>query len=168
MSDPTFTLALAEPGDIPAVAGLLQETARWIMTWRSQLWDPERLGEAFVTPLVARGEVLTARVGRDLAGMMILQPDDPNFWPDRPAGEAIYLHKVVVRRAYAGQGVPTALMDHAVELARAQGRPFLRLDCDRPLAKVYRALGFREVDEVDLVHPEAGPMRVTRMERRLT
>ena len=168
MTRSTFDLSFAAPSDAPAVAEVIQEAARWITTWRSQLWDPELVGAAFVAPYVAAGQVLTARTAGEIAGVMILLPEDPHFWPDRAAGEAIYLHKVTVRRAYAGMGAPAALMDHAAGLARAQGRPFLRLDCDPPLAPVYERMDFRRVDEVDLVHPEAGPMRVTRMERRLT
>jgi GNAT superfamily N-acetyltransferase len=167
MARPKFDLGFAEPGEAFAVAEVLQEAARWITTWRSQLWDPALVGESFVTPLIARGQVLTARTADGIAGVMILLPEDPHFWPDRPAGEALYLHKLAVRRAYAGTGVPAALMDHAAGVARAQGRRILRLDCDPPLAPFYERLGFRAVDEIDVVHPEAGPMRVARMERQV-
>lgn len=165
MAHPTFDLGFAAAGDIPEVAAVLQEAARWITTWRSQLWDPALVGEAFVTPIVARGQMLTARTGGEIAGVMILLPDDPHFWPDRPPGEAVYLHKLAVRRAYAGMGLPAALMDHAARLAAAQDRHLLRLDCDPPLSPFYERLGFQAVDEIDIRHPEAGPMRVARMER---
>ena len=166
MTSPTFDLGFATPDDVAAVAGVIQEAARWIATWRSELWDPALVGEAFVTPLIAAGEMLTARTAAgEIAGVMILQLDDPLFWPDRPTGEAVYLHKLAVRRAYAGQGLPALLMDHAEDLARAQGRHLLRLDCDPSLAAYYARLGFRPIDEVDVHHPEAGPMRVARMER---
>ena len=165
MAVDTFDLGLAGPEDVTAVAGVLQEAARWITTWRSQLWDPALVGEAFVAPIVAARQMLTARTEGRIAGVMIALPEDPHFWPDRPAGEALYLHKLAVRRAYAGRGVPAALIDHAAGLARAQGRRLLRLDCDPPLARFYQGLGFRAVDEVDVRHPEAGPMRVARMER---
>ncbi|WP_372782447.1 GNAT family N-acetyltransferase [Phenylobacterium sp.] len=160
-------LRLATPQDAPAVAEVLQEAARWITTWRSQLWDPALVGEAFVAPIIARGQMLTARTAEGIAGVMILLPEDPHFWPDRPAGEAVYLHKLAVRRTHAGTGVPVALMDHAAGLARAQGRRLMRLDCDPPLASFYRGLGFRGVDEIDVRHPEAGLMRVARMERQV-
>ena len=167
MTRPTFDLRLATPDEAEDVAGVIQEASRWIMTWRAQLWDPDLVGLAFVTPIIARGEMLTARTGGEIAGVMILQPEDPHFWPDRPAGEAVYLHKLAVRRAHAGSGVPAALMDYAARLAREARREFLRLDCDPPLAGFYERLGFSAVDEVDVHHPEAGPMRVARMERRL-
>lgn len=168
LADPSsLTLEIARLADAAAVAEVLQEAARWITTWRAPLWDPELLGEAFVAPCIARGEVLTARADAAIAGVVILQPEDPHFWPDRPPGEAIYLHKLAVRRAHAGRGVPAVLIAHAAQLARAQGRGLLRLDCDPPLTGFYEGLGFQRVDEIDVRHPEAGPMRVARMERCL-
>ena len=167
MSRPVFHIGFAAPHETPQVAEVLQEAARWITTWRSQLWDPALVGEAFAAPIVERGQMLAARTGGVIAGVMILSPEDPHFWPDRPPGEAVYLHKLAVRRAYAGLGLPAELMDEAARLAAAQGRRILRLDCDPPLAAFYQGLGFRPVDEIDVRHPEAGPMRVARMERRL-
>jgi GNAT superfamily N-acetyltransferase len=167
MARPNFDLRLAAPGEALVVSEVLQEAARWITTWRSQLWDPDLLGESFAAPFVARGEMLTARTNGEIAGVLILQPEDPLFWPDRPSGEAAYVHKLAVRRAYAGTGVPAALMDHAEGLARAQDRHILRLDCHPDLAHFYERLGFQRVDEVDVHHPEAGLMRVARMERRI-
>jgi GNAT superfamily N-acetyltransferase len=167
MAHPNFALGVAAPQDASEVAEVLQEAARWITTWRSQLWDPALVGEAFVTPIIAQGQMLTARTGRRIAGVMIMLPEDPHFWPDRPPGEAVYLHKLAVRRDHAGTGVPTALMEHAAGLASAQDRRLLRLDCDPPLSRFYEELGFQAVDEIDVRHPEAGPMRVARMERRL-
>jgi GNAT superfamily N-acetyltransferase len=167
MPSASFQIGLATPDETLAVSAVLQEAARWITTWRAQLWDPDLLGEAFAGPIIARGHMLTAKVGGENAAVMILEPEDPVFWPDYPAGEAAYIHKLAVRRAYAGMGAPAALVDHAATLALTLGRWRLRLDCDLPLAGFYGKLGFRKVDEIDVVHPEAGPMRVVRMERHL-
>ena len=87
MAREDFELGPAMPDEAGAVARVLQEAARWITTWRSQLWDPALLGEDFVAPFIARGEMLTLRTGGEIAGVMILQPEDPLFWPDRPPGE---------------------------------------------------------------------------------
>jgi ribosomal protein S18 acetylase RimI-like enzyme len=167
MANPKFDLGLAEAGDAPAVAAVLQEAARWITTWRSQLWDPALLGEAFAAPFIARGEMLAARADGQIAGVLIVEPEDPLFWPDRPPGEAAYLHKLAVRRAYARMGLPAALIDHSEGMARALPRDRLRLDCHPDLARFYEGLGFHRVDEMDVTHPEAGRIRVVRMERAL-
>ena len=163
----SFQIGLAAPDEALAVSQVLQEAARWITTWRAQLWDPGLLGEAFAGPIIARGHMLTAKADGEIAAVMIVEPEDPHFWPDYPAGEAAYIHKLAVRRAFAGMGAPAALVDYAAALALTQGRWRLRLDCDLPLAGFYEKLGFRKVDEIDVRHPEAGPMRVIRMERHL-
>lgn len=162
-----YELSLAAPHEALAVSQVLQEAARWITTWRAQLWDPALLGEDFAAPFIARGEMLTVRVDGEIAGVMILELEDPLFWPDRPPGEAAYVHKLAVRRAHAGRGLPAALIGHAADLALAQGRRLLRLDCEPSLSPFYERHGFRTVDEMDVRHPEAGPMRVARMERSL-
>jgi GNAT superfamily N-acetyltransferase len=167
MGRTAFELDLARPGEARAVSEVLQEAARWITTWRSQLWDPELLGEDFAAPFVEQGQVIAARTGEAIAGVVILEPEDPLFWPDYPTGGASYLHKLAVRRAYAGMGLPAALIGHAAGLAKAQGRTALRLDCHPDLVRVYAALGFRPVDELDVRHPQAGQIRVARMERDL-
>jgi GNAT superfamily N-acetyltransferase len=157
----------AAPADVAEIAQVLQEAARWIETWRDQLWVPELLGEDFVAPVVARGEFLAARIEGEIAGVAIVQPEDTLFWPDRPPGEAGYLHKLAVRRAHAGKGVSRALIEAAAMRAAGWGRSLLRLDCHPDLARLYVGFGFRKVDERAVVHPESGPLTVARMERGL-
>ncbi|MDB5495867.1 MAG: hypothetical protein JWP86_3204 [Phenylobacterium sp.] len=169
MLTPALTLEIgpAAPADTPEIAEVLQAAARWIETWRGRLWDPGLLGEDFVAPIVARGEFLVARTEGEIAGVAIVQPEDALFWPDKPPGEAGYLHKLVIRRAYAGQGVSRALIEAAAMRVAGWGRSLLRLDCHPDLARVYVGFGFRKIDERLVVHPESGRITVARMERRL-
>lgn len=162
---PALEIGQATAADTAEIAQVLQEAARWIKTWRDQLWDPELLGADFVAPIVARGEFLVARADGLIVGTAIVQPQDTLFWPDRPAGEAGYLHKLVVRRPYAGQGVSRALIEAAAERVASWGRSLLRLDCHPDLARVYVGFGFRQLDARPVVHPESGAIIVARMER---
>jgi GNAT superfamily N-acetyltransferase len=162
---PSLEIGPATVADVTEIAEVLQAAARWIETWRSRLWDPDLLGEAFVAPIVARGEFLLARTDGLIAGTAIVQREDARFWPDRPPGEAGYLHKLVVRRAYAGRGVSRALIEASAARVAGWGRDLLRLDCHPDLARVYLGLGFRQVDERQVVHPESGLITVARMER---
>jgi GNAT superfamily N-acetyltransferase len=56
------------------------------------------------------------------------------------------VHRLAVRRAFAGQGVSVALLEWTVDRARTLGKRYLRLDCDadRPrLRALYERFGFR-------------------------
>ncbi len=76
---------------------------------------------------------------------MILVPSDPHFWPDDPAGEALYLHKLAVHPGWQGHGLGAQMIAAAIAETRAAGRPRLRLDtaAERPkLRAIYEARGF--------------------------
>ncbi|MGF6597290.1 GNAT superfamily N-acetyltransferase [Paraburkholderia sp. GAS448] len=76
---------------------------------------------------------------------MRFELDDPYFWPEIKAGTSAFVHKLTVRRAWAGKGVSTALLTFAQERTRDLNRPYLRLDCaaDRqPLRAVFENFGF--------------------------
>ena len=62
--------------------------------------------------------VLTVQFSEDLA-----------FWPDAEPGTSAFLHKLAVRRAWAGQGVSAALLAFGREHGRSLGLRYLRLDC---------------------------------------
>ena len=66
----------------------------------------------------------------------------PRFWPDVPQDEATYIHRLAVRREFAGGRVSQFMLDWAAERTASLGRRFVRLDCDaaRPqLRTVYEA-----------------------------
>jgi GNAT superfamily N-acetyltransferase len=77
-------------------------------------------------------------------------------------GESAFVHRMAVRREYAGGAVSTALLTWAVDRTRALGRRYLRLDCDasRPkLRLVYERFGFQYHSD-----RHVGPYHVARYE----
>ena len=87
------------------------------------------------------------------------------FWPDADEGEAAYVHRLAVRRRWAGRGVAAQMLRWAGCRALIDGRALLRLDTDitRPkLRALYVACGFQEHSE-----RQVGPYHVMRYEMRL-
>jgi GNAT superfamily N-acetyltransferase len=121
------------------------EAADWLAARGQPLWNRESLIPENVLPLPDKGSLFLARLAGHPVGTFILLFEDPFFWPDVSPGEALYLHKLVVRRSAAGTGLGRSLLEHAIAKARAAGRPLLRLDCaPRPkLCAFYEAAGFR-------------------------
>jgi GNAT superfamily N-acetyltransferase len=81
-----------------------------------------------------------------MAGAVKFQLEDLLFWPDVPQEQSAFIHRLAVRRKFAGGHVSSALLQWAVRRARSLGRSFLRLDCEasRPRLKaVYERFGFR-------------------------
>ena len=87
------------------------------------------------------------------AACMALTDYDPTYWPEIPKGKALYLHKLAVKREYAGRGCSKELIDYAKALAYKNNIPSIRLDCNRHrtrLRAIYEKEGFVCVKEKTL------------------
>ncbi|MNI80191.1 Acetyltransferase (GNAT) family protein [compost metagenome] len=116
-----------------------------------------------MTEAVKRGDVFAFREeGKsEWAGMMILQWN-PSSWDHRLWGnedgfleDAVYIHRVVVNRAYAGTGLGSAMLKWAETGASYPGKKWLRLDCiasNEALNRFYPACGYQFVREADGFH----------------
>lgn len=162
---PVVSVGFAAPADLAGAVAVLAEAARHMAAKAPEdrmLWDPDRLGADFVAPLIAQGALVAAHVGPDLAGLCSLTRHDPDFWPEDSPGEAAYLHKLAVRRAFAGGRVTSAIFAFCAATARAWGCRALKLDCDPTLRRLYLRAGFVQVDQRTVTPADRTPFVVDR------
>jgi ribosomal protein S18 acetylase RimI-like enzyme len=110
------------------------------------LWSLEQVSLAAVTPDVRAGLYFLAWSGPQALGAMRLTTSDPAFWPEAQPNEAVYLHRLAVRRAASGGEVSSALLRFALKRAAELGARHLRLDCESSrasLRRVYERFGFQ-------------------------
>jgi len=152
----------ATSSDAAEVTGILQAAARWLEESGTPMWKgDELLPEHTLSDIGTGAFYLAERDGR-IAGVVKFQLEDPLFWPDQPEGQAAYVHRLAVRREFAGTGASTDLLGWAVAQTRTIGRSFLRLDCEssRPrLRAFYERFGFEHHSE-----RQVGPYFVSRYE----
>jgi GNAT superfamily N-acetyltransferase len=131
------------------ITNLLRQIATWLQHKGEPLWNPESFTTSLVQSGIERGDWILAKQGAILAGIVLRQTEDPEGWPDRKPGDAFYLHKLCVSRAFAGQGVSRKLIEWLSQSAHSLGHGYLRLDCaPRPaLLNLYPSLGFKLVDQ---------------------
>jgi len=126
------------------------------------LWRENELDAARIAAEVGAGLFFLAEMGDEPAGTVKFQLEDPIFWPEARQQDATYIHRLAVRRCYAGTGLSAAILRWALERTRALGRRYLRLDCDtaRPrLRAIYESFGFRYHS-----NRQVGPYLVSRYE----
>ena len=146
-SDAEFVLRPAVAADTPVVLQLLTEAARWVEQLDGTvMWVEGELDEDAVRAGAEAGMFVLAESGGTAVGTLRFQLEDRLFWPDLDASESAFVHRLAVRRDFAGRGVSTALLAWAVDRARTLGRRYLRLDCDAErsrLRALYERFGFR-------------------------
>ena len=136
----------ATPADTAVIEDMLREAARWVDALGVVMWEEGELESAAIATEVGSGQFYIAEADGIAAGAVRFQLHDALFWPDLPHDDSAFIHRLVVRRAFKGQGVSTALLQWAVDRARALGKNWLRLDCDADRLKLralYEGFGFQ-------------------------
>jgi GNAT superfamily N-acetyltransferase len=154
---------LAEVHDAVAI---IREAATWAAARGIDVWAPLEIREEAFEASARKAELLIGFADTTPAATMLLQTEDPVYWPNEAPASALYLHKVAVRRSFAGQGWLARLIDFAVVEANSAGIPRLRLDTIlRPkLRSMYEQHGFRVLEEEPLL---VYGKQMIRMERLL-
>ncbi len=147
---PILRIRPARQDDVPTVLEILTEASEWqLARGFSNPW-PLPFPEGPYRDAVDRGELIVAEApSGDVVATMILQWEDRPIWGERPA-DAGYVHKLAVRRNFAGRDTGGTLLEWAADRTRERARRWLRLDTltARPrLHRYYEEHGFRRVGE---------------------
>src|SRR5204863_5407614 len=106
--------------------------------------EPAGRPRAHVLEALEAGDLYLALVGDEAAATVSLFEEDERFWPGA-AHDALYVHKLAVRRRFAGMDLGSAIITWAEARARERGKRFVRLDtsADNPgLLAYYERVGF--------------------------
>lgn len=137
--------------DVPEIEAILHDAICWMRKsgfenqWNEMNTTWDKLSESY-----SIDEFYLARYHDEVVACMALTDEDPVFWPEYPKGASIYLHKLAVKRAYAGQGISRECIEFAKEIAKERKSSAIRLNCNyarKKLRKLYEDNGFLYVKE---------------------
>ena len=127
---------------------IMQEAAKWLIQIDKPLWRLDDLTADKLLKEISREDFYVGWENDQSIAAMILQWQDPLFWKDVKPFESGFIHKLSVRRAFAGKGFSKEMIIFAESECIKRNIHFLRLDCagDRPkLCGFYESLGFKQV-----------------------
>lgn len=151
--------------DIDLVSDILCEAVLWLEQKNMPLWRLDEISLSCLYPDIKVGLYYIAFRADSPAGIVKFQLEDKLFWPDIDNDDSAFIHRLAVRRSFAGGSVSKALLNWAVEYARKLEKCYLRLDCaaDRPkLRSLYEKFGF-----IHHSNKQVGPFFVARYEYKL-
>ena len=142
---------------------ILHEASVWTATFGAPVWPLGGFTAEELARLAAAGEQIGGFEDARMVACMRLQRSDPVYWPGDPPGEALYLHKLAVRRCASGKGWTARMVAWAVAECHGNGARALRLGtiANGKLPRHYEALGFRFIDEAQ---ERVGGLPIVRME----
>jgi GNAT superfamily N-acetyltransferase len=162
----TVSIRQATLDDAPTVASILSEAARWLEQSGKVMWRDGELTAETVAIDVGAGLFQLAEADHEAAGTIKFQLEDKLFWPDIRQEESAFVHRLAVRRKFAGGVISVAMLQWAVERARGLQRRYLRLDCEASrlrLRAFYEGFGFHHHSD-----RQVGPYFVSRYQYALS
>jgi GNAT superfamily N-acetyltransferase len=136
------------PASLPDLLPVLRASALDCEMRGRPMWPQAALTEERLAQQYPEGQGFLGTLDGQPAATMILLPRDEEFWPGKPASEALYLHKLAVHPDWQKQNLSAQMIRAAVLEIQAAGREFLRLDTAAERTKlraIYEGLGFHTV-----------------------
>lgn len=135
-------------GNVPVAVDIMREAASWLIEVGKPMWRLEDITQDTILTGITKDDVYVGWVGDESATAMVLQWSDPFFWP-QAKDDSGFIHKLSVRRRFAGTNVSSQMVEWAKQETRRRGKAYLRLDCAGDRARLcffYEGLGFRRTD----------------------
>ncbi len=157
----------AEQKDIPVIEEILLDAVNWLQSigmdnkWtnRSVLW--ENLSKEYNIT-----DFYIAYEGQQPAACMALTDMDVTYWPQIPKGTSLYLHKLAVKRQFAGNGYSKVLIDFAKQKGIERKIKTLRLDCNKnntKLRAIYEKQGFQFIENESIAREKGMALYVNQL-----
>lgn len=139
MGDPAslpVDLEAATTHDVDVILRLRDTVAAWLasldVNLRQSPLTPERL-----LRWMDEGEVLLQRDGAHVVGTVALFDRDEDTW-SADGTPSVYVHLLMVHRAYAGQDLGGRMLDQVERRALGRGARYVRLDAGSDLERLHR------------------------------
>ena len=146
----TLKLTFGQPD---RAISIMREVAAWGREQGLRVWPQDWLTrEELITQDARPEDFCVGTVDGREACAFILQRRDREYWPEAVEGEAVYLHKFCVRRAFAHQGMTGQVVERLREECACRGAKYIRLDtgADEPVVRdLYLAAGFEIVKTLE-------------------
>lgn len=134
MTDP-LPIRPAEPDDMKTIIGLIGEAAAWLRTKGTDQWaepwpDEAARDERISRGIQSRSTWIAEHRGQPIATVTYREKGNQNLWTRAEQRDrAVYVSRLIVSRAWAGDEIGNALIDWAAHQAlKGWGAEWIRID----------------------------------------
>lgn len=147
----------AEQSDLEHIVRWRQEAAQWLSDLGSDQWSDVGLSDesflARVQKSIRDGETWMANYGNRPVGTIAIDEwTDDGLWTPAEVSDAMFVHRMIIDRDFAGQGIGAALLNQAEQIAASKGKEWIRLDAwtsNMELHRYYESRNFQHVRTVE-------------------
>lgn len=121
----------AGENDILIIEEILLDSVIWMKKNKLQnQWDEESIKWNSLSKDYQINDFYINYQNRVPVACIAITDLDTKYWPEIPKGKSLYIHKLAVKREFAGKGISKELINFAKNLSIRNGINSLRLDCN--------------------------------------
>lgn len=132
---------------------VMREVAQWGREQGFRVWLDEWLTpDELITQEAKPENFCIGKIDGNTVCAFILQNSDSEYWKKSSNEEAVYLHKLCVKREYAHRNMTKLVIEAIKEECRKNDIKYIRLDTgldEKVVRKIYLNAGFKIVDIID-------------------
>lgn len=139
--------------EVEEAIAVMREVAQWGREQGFRVWLDEWLTpDELITEEAKPENFCIGKIDGNTACAFILQRSDADYWKDSSDAQAVYLHKLCVKREYAHRNMTKLVVEAIKEECRKNDIKYIRLDTgldEKVVRKIYLNAGFKIVDIID-------------------
>ena len=144
----------ADENDIHAISEILLDAVNWMKNNKLQnQWNEDNIKWNSLSKSYDINDFYIDYQNGKIAACMAITDLDKKYWSEIPQGKSLYIHKLAVKREFAGKGISKELISFAKYLSLKKGINSIRLDCNfqrHKLRMLYENEGFKFVGKKTL------------------
>ena len=160
-------IRLAQMNDLAQLMALFAEARGTIAQLGIDQWQDGYPSEAVIAEDIALGRSYIVEHAGQLWGTFVMVEEEPSYdviydgrWLTGDSRNYIAIHRVAIPVVCRGQGIPSVIMDYAVQYAQKLGRVSLRIDTHRGNIVMRRMLEKQGFEHCGTIHLPTGAPRV--------
>ena len=151
--EPVLDIKQATKNDISIIEDIFFDVIRWMDEKDiSNKWNSENIKWKNLKKDYKISDFFILYYNKYPAGCIAITDEDRTYFSNCKKGENIFLHKMAVKRNYAGNDLSRYLIDYAKKYAVENNKKSIKLDCNmkrEKLRELYEKNGFVLVGEYD-------------------
>lgn len=142
-----YNITPASVHDLPAIYHLFDEAIRFQKENNYIGW--KQYDQAFIQADVNNKLLLKITSDQQIAGIFSICFSDELIWRDREKGDALYLHRIVLNRAFKGEKIFGKVLEWAIQFAAETQLAYIRMDTwadNEKIIAYYKSYGFEFIE----------------------
>lgn len=155
-----YAIANADRNDLSVIFNLFEKAIQFLKLNKYIGWNS--YDKAFIQSDIEQERLFKITIGNEIACIFSVCYSDALIWREMEKGNAIYLHRIVLNRYFAGEKLFSKILEWAIQFAKNNNLQYIRMDTwadNKKIIDYYKSYGFYFIENYTTSNTEDLPVQ---------